>query len=294
MTRAFFFTFVADMKYCSIASGSNGNCYYLAKGEDAILIDIGINTKHVEIRMARLGIDPASIKAIFITHEHTDHIRGLSVFSKRYQIPVYITPGSYEGSRLHMPEHLIHFISPNAQVNIGKLKVMGIPKFHDAKEPCSFVVTDGKVNVSIMTDLGRGCDNVKHVIQHSDVLLLESNFDEQLLENGRYSYFLKSRIRSGWGHISNTTALELFLENRKPRLKHLILGHLSGENNTVELVDELFRPHCDEIVFSIATRYEETEMFEIDEEKQIKVASVAKYVQTTLVYSETIIYTSSM
>ena len=83
-------------------------------------------------------------------------------------------------------------------------------------------------------------------------------------------------------------------ENRKPRLKHLILGHLSGENNTVELVDELFRPHCDEIVFSIATRYEETEMFEIDEEKQIKVASVAKYVQTTLVYSETIIYTSSM
>lgn len=294
MTRAFFFTFVADMKYCSIASGSNGNCYYLAKGEDAILIDIGINTKHVEIRMARLGIDPASIKAIFITHEHTDHIRGLSVFSKRYQIPVYITPGSYEGSRLHMPEHLIHFISPNAQVNIGKLKVMGIPKFHDAKEPCSFVVTDGKVNVSIMTDLGRGCDNVKHVIQHSDVLLLESNFDEQLLENGRYSYFLKSRIRSGWGHISNTTALELFLENRKPRLKHLILGHLSGENNTVELVDELFRPHCDEIVFSIATRYEETEMFEIDEEKQIKVVSAAKYVQTTLVYSETIIYTSSM
>lgn len=282
------------MKYCSIASGSNGNCYYLAKGEDAILIDIGINTKHVEIRMARLGIDPASIKAIFITHEHTDHIRGLSVFSKRYQIPVYITPGSYEGSRLHMPEHLIHLIPPNAQVNIGKLKVMGIPKFHDAKEPCSFVVTDGKVNVSIMTDLGRGCDNVKHVIQHSDVLLLESNFDEQLLQNGRYSYFLKNRIRSGWGHISNTTALELFLENRKPRLKHLILGHLSGENNTVELVDELFRPHCDEIVFSIATRYEETEIFEIDEEKQIKVVSAAKYVQTTLVYSETIIYTSSM
>lgn len=282
------------MKYCSIASGSNGNCYYLAKGEDAVLIDIGINTKHVEIRMARLGIDPASIKAIFITHEHTDHIRGLSVFSKRYQIPVYITPGSYEGSRLHMPEHLIHFISPNAQVNIGQLKIMGIPKFHDAKEPCSFVVTDGKVNVSIMTDLGRGCDNVKHVIQHSDVLLLESNFDEQLLQNGRYSYFLKNRIRSGWGHISNNTALELFLENRQPRLKHLILGHLSGENNSVELVDELFRPHCEDIVFSIATRYEETDIFEIDEQKQIKVISAAKYVQTTLIYSETIIYTSSM
>src|SRR5690606_8882751 len=116
-------------------------------------------------------------------------------------------------------------------------------------------------NIGIMTDLGRGCDNVKHVIQHSDVLLLESNFDEEMLLKGRYSYFLKNRIRSGWGHISNAMALELFLENRTPRLKHLILGHLSGENNTVELVDSLFRPHCDDIELSIATRTEETPIY---------------------------------
>lgn len=282
------------MRYCSIASGSNGNCYYVAKGDDAILVDIGINAKHVEIRMARLGIDPASIKAIFITHEHTDHIRGLSVFSKRYQIPVYITKGSYEGSRLHMPEHLVNFIQPNAKVQIGNLIVMGIPKYHDAKEPCSFVVTDGKVNVSIMTDLGRGCENVKHVIQHSDVLLLESNFDDDMLQNGRYSYFLKNRIRSGWGHISNTTALGLFLENKSPRLKHLILGHLSGENNTVELVEELFRPHCEDIQLSIATRTEETPLFVMDDNMEIKVAGNEVYIQTTLTYSETVIYTSSI
>lgn len=250
------------MKYCSIASGSNGNCYYVAKGEDAVLIDIGINTKHVEIRMARLGIDPNSIKAIFITHEHTDHIRGLSVFSKRYQIPVYITQGSYEGSRLHMPDHLVNFIHAAQKVTIGNLTVMGIPKYHDAKEPCSFVVTDGDSNVSILTDLGRGCDNVKHVIQHSDVLLLESNFDEEMLDKGRYSYFLKNRIRSGFGHISNREALELFLNYRSPRLKHLILGHLSGQNNTVELVDSVFRPHCENIHFSIATRTEETKLFD--------------------------------
>ena len=272
------------MRYCSIASGSNGNCYYLAKGTDAVLIDIGLNTKHILIRMERLGINPKSIKAIFITHEHTDHIRGLSVFSKRFQIPVYITKGSYEGSRLHMPEHLVHFIQPDARVQIGNLTVMGIPKYHDAKEPCSFVVTDGQVNVSILTDLGRGCANVKHVITHSDVLLLESNFDEDMLQNGRYSYFLKNRIRGGWGHISNATALQLFLENRTARLKHLILGHLSGENNTVELVDSVFRAHCHEIQLSIATRTEETPMFLIDEQKQIKILSSA--VQTSLINVE--------
>ena len=250
------------MKYCSIASGSNGNCYYVAKGEDAVLIDIGINTKHVLLRMDRLGINPTSIKAIFITHEHTDHIRGLSVFSKRFQIPVYITKGSYEGSKLYMPKHLVNFIQPDEKVQIGALAVLGIPKYHDAKEPCSFVVTDGDFNISILTDLGRGCDNVKNVIQHTDVLLLESNFDEDMLRNGRYSYFLKNRISSGWGHISNATALALFLENRSPRLKHLILGHLSGENNTVELVDSMFRPHCADIELSIARRTEETPLYE--------------------------------
>ncbi|HMR19961.1 MAG TPA: hypothetical protein PKA53_11740, partial [Sphingobacterium sp.] len=141
---------------------------------------------------------------------------------------------------------------------------LGIPKYHDAKEPCSFVITDGKVNISIMTDLGRGCDNVKHVIQHSDVLLLESNYDEAMLEHGRYSFYLKIRIRSGWGHISNKMALELFLRYRTPRLKHLILGHLSAHNNTVEKVIETFAPHCYSTRLSIASRYEESELFDFN------------------------------
>ncbi len=253
------------MKYCSIASGSNGNCYYVAKGEDAILIDVGINTKHVELRMANLGISPASICAVFITHEHTDHIKGLSVFCKRYQIPVYLTEGTYKGSRLHLPEHLVHIIPPNVRMDIGSLQILGVPKYHDAKEPCSFVVTDGLTNIGILTDLGRGCANVKHVIQHTDILFLESNYDEDMLEYGRYSYYLKNRIRSGWGHISNRIALELFLENRSSRLKHLILGHLSGENNTVEKVWETFKPHCHDVRLSVATRYAETELFDIQQ-----------------------------
>lgn len=251
------------MKYCSIASGSNGNCYYVAKGEDVVLVDIGLNTKHIEIRMSRLGLDPQSVKAIFITHEHTDHIRGLSVFCKRYQIPVYLTDGTYKGSKLHLPEHLVNIIKPDEIILVGDLQVIGIPKFHDAKEPCSFIVSDGEYNVSILTDLGRSCENVQTAISAADVLLLESNYDEEMLRTGRYSYFLKNRISGGEGHISNAIALQIFLENRSERLKHLILGHLSGENNTIDLVQQTFENHCQDIRLSIATRDIETEIFVI-------------------------------
>ncbi|WP_437920167.1 MBL fold metallo-hydrolase [Sphingobacterium sp. LRF_L2] len=253
------------MKYSALASGSNGNCYYVGTDTHQILIDVGINTKHVELRMANLGIDPSAIDAIFITHEHTDHIRGLSVFCKRYQIPVYITAGSYKGSRLHLPEHLVRLILPNDKVDVGGLTVYGIPKYHDAKEPCSFLVSDGQTNIGVLTDVGRICENVKHVIQHSDVLLLEANYDEEMLEKGRYSFYLKNRIRSGWGHLSNTLSLEAFVENHSPRLKHLILSHLSGENNTVEQVYQTFESHCMQIKLSVATRYEETALFDVRE-----------------------------
>ncbi len=278
------------MQYAALASGSNGNSYYIANGQDAVLIDVGINTKHMELRMAKLAINPASISAIFITHEHSDHIRGLSVFCKRYQIPVYITAGSYKGSRLHLPDHLVNIILPNAKIEIGTLQVYGIPKYHDAQEPCSFLVSNGTYNIGVLTDLGRACDNVKHVIKHADVLLLEANYDEEMLEKGRYSFYLKNRIRSGWGHISNKLSLDVFLENRTQRLQHLILSHLSGQNNTVELVHETFAPHCAAIKLSIATRYEETELFDLQSlllEKNVLVR-VEKYSaqQTSLFVNE--------
>lgn len=256
-----------SLRYCAIASGSNGNCYFVANEQDSVLVDIGINTKHVEIRMARLGISPESVKGIFITHEHTDHVRGLSVFSKRYQIPVYLTEGTYKGTKLQLPEYLVNIIKADEKISVGTLQVVGVPKYHDAKDPCSFVVTDGKVNVAVLTDIGRGCANIKSVIQRSDVLMLESNYDEDMLKNGKYSYFLKNRITSGLGHISNKEALELLLENRTPRLKHLILTHLSGQNNTVDIVEKTFQPLSEFISVSIATRTEETALFLYNKEE---------------------------
>ncbi len=251
------------IRYCALASGSNGNSYYIAKGNTAILVDVGINNKHLHLRMASLGINPASIDAIFITHEHTDHICGLAVFAKRYQIPVYLTVGTYESSRIQLPEYLLHFIKADSIVNVGDLSVYGIPKYHDAKEPCSFMVTDGEINISVLTDIGRICANVMKAIEISDVLFLESNFDEDMLQNGRYPYYLKNRIRGGEGHLSNRISVDAFLAHRSSRMKHLILGHLSGENNRVELVEELFAPHCVEMILSVAKRTEPSALFQI-------------------------------
>ncbi|MGG5902171.1 MBL fold metallo-hydrolase [Sphingobacterium daejeonense] len=259
------------IRYAALASGSNGNSYYIAKGNTAVLVDAGINNKHLHLRMAALGINPASISAIFVTHEHTDHICGLSVFAKRYQIPIYLTQGTYESSRLQLPDYLVNFIKSNSVVNLKDLSVYGIPKYHDAQEPCSFLVSDGHINISVLTDLGRICDNVKKAIRIADILFLEANYDEQMLLTGRYPYHLKNRIKGGWGHISNDLSLGAFLDNRSERLKHLILGHLSGENNTVDLVENLFLPHCTEIKLSVAKRTESTALFQIAKQVQAEI-----------------------
>jgi phosphoribosyl 1,2-cyclic phosphodiesterase len=248
----------------SLNSGSNGNCYYIGNGNDAVLIDAGISCKETEKRMKRIGLDISSVKAIFVSHEHADHINGIRVLSRKYQLPVYITASTLRSAGFLVEKTLLRSFNPASPVSIGNLKVEAFSKSHDASDPHSFVVSGEGVNIGVFTDIGNCCKNVISYFSQCDAAFLESNYCEDMLMNGNYPYVLKKRISSDNGHLSNTQALDLFTRHRSTSLRHLILAHLSKNNNTPELVDRLFRQHAGSTTITVASRYEETPVFCIE------------------------------
>src|SRR5688572_5398601 len=247
----------------SLNSGSNGNCYYIGSREEAIIVDAGLSCRETEKRMSRLGLSMDKVKAIFISHEHSDHIFGLPVLSKKYQLPVYITERTRMNCRLQLQPQLVHAFNPYQPVEIGEMKVHAFPKHHDAADPHSFIVSANGVKVGIFTDIGNACNNVTDGFAQCNAVFLESNYDETMLLNGKYPYHLKQRIRGGQGHLSNTQAFELFTGCRSPFMSHLLLSHLSRENNTHEIVEGMFQPHAKTTKVVIASRYKETAVYEI-------------------------------
>jgi phosphoribosyl 1,2-cyclic phosphodiesterase len=252
-----------NLQIASLNSGSNGNCYYIGNSHEAVLIDAGISSREIEKRMKRLGLSLKKVKAVFITHEHNDHIIGLHRLVKRHSMPVYITQNTRRHTLLTWTENTgIHF-EPHVPVSIGALRVTAIPKFHDAQDPHSFVVEHAGTRVGIFTDMGRVCRNLVNAFKTCHAAVLEANYDAHLLETGGYPLHLKERIRGGHGHISNHQALQLFLEHRPPFMSHLFLGHLSKNNNRPELVEELFHRAAGETQIMIASRYEESAVVEV-------------------------------
>lgn len=247
----------------SLNSGSNGNCYYLANEEDAILVDVGLNCRETEKRMARLGLSMDKVRAIFISHEHSDHISGLPVIARKYQIPVYITPGTLIGGRLSLQTELLRKFTAHQTIHVGELLITAFPKKHDASEPHSFIISCRNVTVGVFTDIGSPCENLIRYFKKCHAAFLEANYDEEMLERGRYPYFLKNRIRGGHGHLSNRQALELFTSCRPPYMSHLLLSHLSRDNNSPELVLELFKRSAGNTEIVVASRDRETDIYYI-------------------------------
>jgi len=262
---------------CSLNSGSNGNCYYIGDGEDAILVDAGISCKETEKRMQRLGLSMNKVKAIFVSHEHTDHIAGITVLAKKYQLPVYVTDGTRVSGRMNIDRRsAISFVSYQP-IKIGSLIVTPFPKFHDASDPHSFIVASASVTVGIFTDIGIPCEQVVRHFQLCHAAFLESNYDEGMLVNGLYPYYLKKRIMGGKGHLSNSQALQLFLSHRPAFMSHLLLSHLSKNNNSPKLVEELFSQHALTTKIIIASRDEESPVYYISNEAQQNIVVAKSY-----------------
>lgn len=229
------------MRVCALSSGSSGNCFYIEKENSAILVDVGISASKVIDRMNLLNLNSEKIKAIFVTHEHTDHIIGVDVLARRFNIPIFATKGTISNGFLCSNKGLVNQIKKNETLNIGKLEIESFSKSHKAAEPVSYSISDKDKVASVITDAGYACGNIADKISMSDFLFLESNHDIKMLENGPYPHFLKKWVASDSGHLSNIQAGLAVLENGNKRLKNVVLSHISMTNNFPELALKTFR-----------------------------------------------------
>jgi len=228
------------IEICALASGSNGNSYYIGNNEEAVLIDAGIYYKKLIERLDDAGLDKNKIKAIFISHEHTDHIQGARSTSNKLGIPVYYTKKTYNKSYNKNKAQNFIFFEPGTPYIIGNIKVHPFSKQHDAIEPCSFRVEIDNKHIGIMTDIGEVDETLQNQFSKCDAVFLEANYDEDMLQSGLYPYHLKERVSSSKGHLSNIQALELIKNFASPNLKTILLSHISAANNTHEIVKETF------------------------------------------------------
>jgi phosphoribosyl 1,2-cyclic phosphodiesterase len=221
------------VRFASIGSGSEGNGLVVEAGTTRVLIDCGFGLRDARVRLARLGIEPSSLTAILVTHEHNDHAGGVPAFAARHRIPVWITFGTLQviGERFAELSDVYGFDSHDAFV-VGDLRVTPFPVPHDAREPVQFVVDDGASRVGVLTDIGGSTPHVEASLSGCDALVLECNHDLDMLAGSDYPYSLKQRIAGRFGHMCNETAGRLLAALDNSRLKHIFAAHLSQQNNT--------------------------------------------------------------
>ena len=231
------------MRLCSIASGSSGNCIYVGSDNTHLLVDTGISKKRIEEGLQSLDVKGEELDGILITHEHVDHIQGLGVFCRKYQIPIYATPGTLEGIKNYkslgkMPEGLYREISTDVDFKIGDIDIKPFKISHDSNEPSGYRMEHSGKSVAVATDLGNYDSYIVDKLQKLDAILLESNHDLHMLEVGPYPYALKKRVMSNKGHLSNELSGRLLCDILHDDLKSVVLGHLSKENNYEQLAYE--------------------------------------------------------
>lgn len=242
------------IQICALASGSNGNCYYIGNEEEAVLIDVGIYYKRLIERLNDAELDKSKIKAAFISHEHSDHIQGARVTGKKLGIPIFYTKKTYHKSYNKNKAQDFQIFEPGIPYISGKIKIHSFSKQHDAVDPCSFRVEINNKNIGIMTDIGQPDEILINEFSKCDAVFLESNYDEDMLMRGIYPYHLKQRVSSSKGHLSNEQAKDIVEQNSSSKLKTIFLSHISAVNNTREIALETFSSLSDQYDIKLTSR----------------------------------------
>jgi phosphoribosyl 1,2-cyclic phosphodiesterase len=254
------------MRVISLQSGSNGNCIYVEAGDVQLLVDAGISGSQAQQRLSFCGRDIAGVDAVLISHDHVDHCRGMGVFHRKFGLPIFVTTKTYKAAnrynlgRIDDPQHF----AAGETLRFHGVTVETFATPHDGADGVVFVVDDGRHRLGILTDLGHVFDDLAAIIGSLDAVLLESNYDPEMLANGSYPYWLKQRIEGPGGHLSNFEAAEVLQASASKRMKWACLAHLSADNNTPELALKTHRRILGRrLPISVATRYEATEVMEV-------------------------------
>ena len=234
------------MRLCSIASGSSGNCIYVGSEATHLLVDVGISGKKAEAGLNSLGLTGRDLDGILVTHEHMDHVAGLGVMARKYEVPIYATTGTLEeiqkmGNLGKIDPALFREVKEDVKLTIKDLTVNPMKISHDAAQPVGYRIAYGDKKVGICTDLGVYNDSTVECLKGMDALLLEANHDVKMLQVGPYPYYLKQRILGDRGHLSNENSGKLLCRILHDKLQAIVLGHLSKENNLPELAYEAVR-----------------------------------------------------
>jgi phosphoribosyl 1,2-cyclic phosphodiesterase len=221
------------LRFASLGSGSKGNATVVAAGDTALLVDCGFSVRETRRRLALLGLEPEQLHAILVTHEHSDHSAGVSGLARQFNIPVYLTQGTWNSGRLQGCPEVVRFNCEH-RFHVGNLEVEAVAVPHDAREPCQFRLRYGGRSLGILTDLGSVTSHVVERFQGCDALILEFNHDLDMLQRGRYPPALKRRVAGDWGHLNNHQAAALLQQLGTDQLHHLVLAHISENNNCRE------------------------------------------------------------
>ncbi len=257
-------------KFSNLYSGSSGNCSYVESDNSKILIDCGVSCKKINEGLSSIGVNFEDIDAIMLTHEHSDHVKGLQVTCKKYNIPIYASEGTFKGIKQEIPDNSKNCFKVNEKFELGDLVIFPFSIPHDASDPCGFNIFYQGQKISIATDIGHITNDIMSKLEGSSFLLLESNYEPEMLKCSKYPYSLKRRILGPNGHLSNDDAGIAIGSLMKSGIDNIMLGHLSRENNFPELayktvVESLISKHIDldKLSLKVANRSVPDDMIEL-------------------------------